>query len=299
MLIAAYVVMIGMGILFRELRISIIKIICMSSILVLPQILLVKQNSLNQILFNPGFTISSVLSFKTFSLFWIWNLGFAIPIACYGFFVSNKFQRKIFLCFMFIFIAGNFFQFSRDIFDNHKFFNAWIISVNIFAAYAIYRIYNKGALYKTPAVVLLVLTILSGIFNFLVVKNDIYSKIPDSSKTNLGNWINTHVKSFDILLTNGEIYDPAAIVGARTFLGRPHYIFLYGGDPTQRLQEKNVVFKGVDDKHIKEILGSNGITYIIVYRKGLAPNLILANTHYLENHFKKIYEDDTVSVYKT
>lgn len=296
-LVALYVVFTACVIFFKDLRMNIFKIIIFSAIFVISQILLIKQNSINQILFNPGFTISN-LSLQNFSLFWMWNLGIAIPLVIYGFIVSNSFQKKIFLVFLSLFVIANLFQFSADIFDNHKFFNAWIISVNIFSAFGIYHLFKKSSIFKFLSIASIVLITLSGFLNLFIVKNDVYAKIPDSSKTKFGAWVLGNIRPSDIIFTNGEIYDPASIVGARTYLGRTHYIFLYGADASNRISAKNIVFRGDDDKKIRQTLKNNKITYIIIYKEGTSPNLTLANTVYFNQNFKKLYEDNSAIVYK-
>ena len=183
-------------------------------------------------------------------------------------------------------------------FDNHKFFNAWIISVNVFSAFGIYQLFKRGAVFKFLSVALVILITLSGFLNLLVVKNDVYAKVRDDAKNKFGSWIINNIRPSDIILTNGDIYDPATTVGARIFLGRPHYVFLFGGDPSKRILAKNDVLSGVENKKVREILKENKITYIIIYKKGAAPNLAEANTPYLNQNFRKVYEDNIAVIYK-
>jgi hypothetical protein len=136
---------------------------------------------------------------------------------------------------------------------------------------------------------------LSGLFHLLVVKNDVVTKIPDTKNIGLVQYLN---KNNSIMLTNGEIYDPLSIAGYRTFLGRPHYVFLYGGDPSIRLAEKENVLGGKNKQEIRRILKVERIKYIIVYKNKLVPNLFPVNIRNLNKNYKKTYEDNFGIIYK-
>ena len=72
----------------------------------------------------------------------MWNLGISIPLLVFGFMKSNWQQRKIFISFCIIRLCKSF-KFSRDAFDNHKFFNVWIILANIYTGWGLVQLYKK------------------------------------------------------------------------------------------------------------------------------------------------------------
>lgn len=292
--IASYLLLIGIFALFKEYRQTTLMIVGLSAILVLPQVLLIKLNSANQIVFKPGFTIHE-LTIKNFLLFWSWNLGFSIPFIVLGFIKSNIFQKKIFVLFLILFILPNLFLFSKDAFDNHKLFNIWIVIVDIFAAFGFITLFKGGHVLRVLAAVMIVLVCMSGMLNLLVIKNDIYARVPDSKSTNLIKFLGDH--DF-IFLTNGEIYDPLSVAGRRIYLGRPHYMYLYGADPSQRIKDRNNILSGVNDSIVRKRLIKDGISYIIIYKDKSVPNLFPANKVYFEDKYKKIYEDNFAAVYK-
>ncbi len=291
-LISFYIVLVGIITLFKEYRKSGAALVILSLPFVGIQVLLIKLNSLNNIIFHPGFVLAEKLSLINFSLFWIWNLGIIIPLLIYAFIKSNIYQRKIFLVFVSIFIIANLFQFSRDPFDNHKFFNVWIVLANIYAGYSLLQIFKIGKWGRVAAVILFFLATLSGMLHFLVVKNDLYAKISDSSKFNIYGWIENNTKKEDIFLTNGEIYDPVGIMGRRIFLGRPQYVYLYGNDPSGRLRIKESVLKGEIKSEKKQL------SYIIIYKDNKLPNIYKADTKKLGSLYKKVYEDNFGIIYK-
>lgn len=298
--VSIYIILLSFAILLKDRRYEIIKITFFSLILTLPQLLLIKNHTLSQILLNPGFLIHDNLTVQNFFLFWIWNLGFAIPFLIFGIYYSNPNQKKILIAFVLIFFVANLFKFSNDIFDNHKYFNIWIISIEATAAYGLYKLFvlKKKKLGIALALFSGCILIISGVFNFLVVKNDVYARIQDASKSSFGTWVVNNTSSDDIFMSNAEIYDPVSIIGRRVFLGRAHFIFTYGGDAGTRLQEKNIVFSGSENTKIEKILNKYDISYLIIHKSTSVPNVINTNAKYFEDTFKKAYEDENVSVYK-
>lgn len=218
------------------------------------EIVSITSTSTNKIIFNPGFLISVNLSFQNLFIFWFWNLGFGLITILLGFIISNREQKKLFLILLLLFIFPNLFQFSKDIYDNHKLFNLWIIFANFYSAYFLVYLFKKNNITKIFAVVSCVAITLSGILNIMVTKNDIYVKIPDYTGNKLMKWALSNISNDSILLTNGEIYDPMSLIGKKIFLTRHHYIFLYGGNPDDRLTKRSLILAGLDDKKIKKQL---------------------------------------------
>ena len=147
-------------------------------------------------------------------------------------------------------------------------------------------------------IILFILLILSGMLNIMVTKNDVFARIPDYTKNKMMNWAVNNINDRAILLTNGEIYDPLSLVGKRIFLGRFHYVFLYGGDPGQRITQRSTVFDGKDINMVKKIIKYNKIDYIVVYLNGFAKNSQNVNIKFLNDNFHKVYEDNSGIVFK-
>ncbi len=295
--ICIFILLFSFGLFFKDLRGVIVRVLLVALVVSAPQFYYIKLHSDNNIVFMPGFMIAKSLSAKNFILFWIWNLGFSIPVVIFGFLAGNNHQRKFFLCFLPIFIVANLFQFSKDMFDNHKFFNVWIVSLNMLAAYGVWSIFNRQN-YRFVVIPLVLLLTVSGFLHLVVVKNDVYARITDYKFSSTFSWINKNTKSEEILLTNGEIYDPLSIAGAKIFLGRPRYIYLYGGDPGVRMFDESLVFSGTNKKAIFSVLKSSKIRYIVIYKTGFATNAQKVNTAFMNDNFLKIYENSESTVYK-
>ncbi len=256
-------------------------------------------NSTDSIIkFSPGYLIHSYFSIPRFIAFWLLNLGASILTITGGFIVSNKFQKKLFIAVILVFVLPNVFQFTQDMFDNHKFFNFWYMIMCFYSAFLLVTIFKKKLQFKIIVFILVILSVITSISNLSVIKNDIYAKIPDYGTYPLIQFAKTTINPQDIVVTNGEIYDPLSIGGLRTYLGRSHYIFLYGGNPQERIIVKQGIFQASLSATLKEYVNKSDVKYIIVYKDLSVKNILQVNESTIDKTFKKIYEDDFGTIYK-
>lgn len=279
-------------------RKNILILLFSSFIIALSQLIMLKSESHIPILIKPGFLIANNFSLMNLFYFWFWSLGASIIFILLGFILSSNKQKQIFIIFLPLFILPNIFQFAPDMFDNHKFFNIWIVMANIFAAFGLSLLLKKGLALRMLAFCGILLMVVSGVLNFIVVKNDIYVRIQDYKKNSLMNFVNNYIPKRSIILTNGEIYDPISLTGNRLFITRPRYIFLYGGNSDKKEIERRIVMDFIDKEKADNILHSENIAYIIVYKGKFAPNALEYNETGLRNNFQKIYEDNYGVVFK-
>lgn len=297
--LAIMILLIAFFVLESRIRKLVLIIIVNSLIMSTPELLTIKIHSSNTIIFKPGFLISENLTFLNFIRFWFYNLGVAIFTILYGFIKSNREQRKIFLIFMSLFLIPNLFQFStRFSFDDHKFFNLWVILVNTFSAYAIYLIYKKHIYGKLLSFIIILSLTLSGYISIMVTKNDVYTRILDYPKNNLLNWVLNNIPNKATMLTNGEIYDPVSLVGRKITIGRAHYIFVYGGNPDGKLYQQEEILLGENIDRIQRIINKSQIDYIIFYKNNFAKNSKPYKINLIEKNFQKLYDDENGTIFK-
>ncbi|MFH1832985.1 MAG: hypothetical protein ABH816_02350 [Candidatus Levyibacteriota bacterium] len=298
MFMAIIFVLAGFIILSKSLRKQFLILLLIALIFALPEFFAIKLHSENTIIFKPGFLANENFSIINFIKFWFYNLGFSILTLPIGFFLANNKQRKIFLVFMLLFIIPNLFQFSnRFVFDDHKFFNLWILLMNGFSAFALIAIYKKNIFGKTFSVSVFILLTLSGIISIMVAKNDVYARIIDYPKNSFLSWSIKNIPKNAIVATSGEIYDPMSIIGKKTIMGRAHYVFVYGGNPSQRLMEQDEILAGNIAK-TKEVIKRDNINYIVLYKNGFAKNNKEYDLKLIEKEFKKIYDDKYGTIFK-
>lgn len=294
----ALVLVSAMYVLHKNLKL-VSAILLASLIVALPQIILIRLTSHNQIVWHPGFLAEKPTWENIFS-YWVWNLGFYFLTVAAAFFVLRGKAKKLFIISFLFFLIPNFFQFGQEIFNNHKFFNVWIIFMAVFVSYFILCLFQKNLLGKILSVVLTVLLTASGFLSLLVVKNDVYAKIPDYPNSNFMQWLIKNTNPHDLFLTNGDIYDPVNLAGRQTFLGKEYYVWAYGGDILEAVKEQNEVLNCISRVECFNILKRHNISHIVIYMSGRGTETknITINKNFFNNNFKKVYEDDKTAVYK-
>lgn len=296
-LIMAYVC-IALLLIFKAHPKSILVFLAANILLALPQLFLIAASSKNGIQFNPGFLVHDNLSFTNFTLLWVFNLGLAIVTIVGGFVIASRNQKKLFLILLPLFIIPNLFQITRHMFDNHKFFNFWFLYMCFYSASFLVYLFAKNKPFKLLACFLFIALIISGILNFLVVKNDVLAPIPDYSYNVSIEKVKSIVPSSKTTITNGEIFDPLSIVGRKTYLGRINDIYSFGGDPIARIYALNDLFLYSKTKKIKILSRKEDIQYIIVYKDPSIKNLKNVNRKTIDKVFKILYEDGFLTLYK-
>jgi hypothetical protein len=280
-------------------RKKIFTLLVVTLIIAFPQIMYINKDGIKSAAFMPGFLISRHLTVTNFIAFWIMNLGLAIPIMIIGYFVSNQRQRKIFLTALPLFIIPNLFKFSQEIFDNHKFFNLWIIIVDLFIAYAIVSLWRKKLMLKLLSLVLIFFLTLSGFLNLLVTKNDVYTRISDYPGNSLMSWVNSNISKKEIIITNGEIYDPVSLLGQKVFIGGGPQIINYNVKKlNDRMNAQNEILNSNSFGSVKKILSDYQIRYLVLYHKGFAKNVKKTNYQFFKSNFTIEYEDQDGFVVK-
>lgn len=256
----------------------------------LPQIIYMGPSQVEINLIKPGYLVEN-LSFINFVKYWFLNLGLVTILAPLGFIIADSEKRKLFLPFLFFFVIGNVFQFTPSMIDNHKFFNIFAISANLFSAFLILNVWKKivwARIFVLP--VFLIITI-SGIIDFFPILNDRYIVIEDVPKNKTASFILNHTPPNSVFLNAEYIFDDASIAGRKTYLGWPYFPWSLGYDVDTRLENLQKVLNSTDKTFICNFLKSQGVNYIEVKRP---PTIERVNTDYdfFNNNFIEIYRKD-------
>lgn len=268
-------------------------IIFFSIIIAAPQLYYISSFSENQIILRPGFLLYKNFNLITFIQYWALNLGLSILTILFGFIISKKRQKVFFLSILPLFIIPNIFQFGAQMFDNHKFFNIFIVLANMYSAYFLYFLFRKKLSFKIVSFILMLLLVLSGIIDFFVIKNDIKTKIKDYPADRFQTFLIKETPKNAIFLSNVSMYDPINLAGRQSFLGEPHYLFLLGKNPDERINKMNELFTSLNVETIRKFLISENISYIAISKKGKP----IVNKKIYEENFTKLYEDQDVSLF--
>lgn len=227
-----------------------------------------------------GFRFDRPESYWDFIHYWFLNLGLALPLILLAAVWVARHDKKMMLAIMGIFIWGNFVQLSRDLGGhNHKIFNYWEILLNLFAAYGFVRLYdlardniNLGAITLdrryinafsavVVAPVVFLFLVLSGVIDFMVIKNDPMFSVFDRPEAI--EWIDDNTEGDAMFLTtHGDLYTTPALAGRRLFLGYEPWVGSAGYEPEPRAQIIGQIYNAPSREAACELLREHGLDYV-------------------------------------
>src|SRR5437773_284322 len=176
-----------LGLLFVlfPLRLQMLALAIPAGLIALPQMLYLSTGSgRGQMprLLHWGYTLDhptteNVLKYLGFTFGFKWLL---IAIALI---FAGSLQRRFFLAALSLVAIAFSFQFTIEVLANQKFLHIWVIIVNLFVAFALWRLWRfslSGTTLpgKFVAAVLFLLVIPGGIIDFLPIHNTVWSEVP-------------------------------------------------------------------------------------------------------------------------
>ncbi|MBM3205505.1 hypothetical protein FJZ41_01475 [Candidatus Shapirobacteria bacterium] len=290
-----FMMMVVLGMLFLLLqgyRKSFLFVLFMALAIGAPQLFLIRPGGVEGNLnFHPGYLIANQLTLVNFFHYWFWNLGLAFVLIPLGVSKAPSLAKKIFWAFLPLFFIGNLFQFSQEIAANHKFFNFFIIVGNLFVAYAVFLIWQKGILGKFLATFLIFFLTFSGIIDFFPIKNDSWMKITDAPKNPDIEWIKKNTPPSAFFLNSSYLYHPASLAGRKIFLGWPYFPWAGGYDPKQRDNLRKFIYQAPEgyQGEICQELKNNHLDFLTTEKN--PEEGLLINHRFFEKNFVKIYHN--------
>lgn len=282
-----------MGVLLIQLKgikKNIFILLLISAIFSLPQYLYLASSPGFSPHFQTGYLISGNLNPKNIIEFWVYNLGISIILIPIGFIFADKFQRKILLAFLMLFIVGNTIQFSPEIAANHKFFNFFLILGNMFSAFLIIKILKKKII-SALAIFLFILMTLGGIIDLFPIINDRKYELGDYNINSDSRWILENTTKDSVFLNTTFLYNPASIAGRKIFLGWPYFAWSQGYDTHKRGDVIRNILGSTNKSEACSLLLENKIDYVeIKIQDPPDPNIPPISNLY-EEEFVKSYEN--------
>ena len=254
---------------------------------------------ISHVFFNPGFLSEKPLSFSSFTSFWGMNLGIAFILIPFGFFLSGRKQKLIFLSVFSLFIIGNIFQLSFLINHNHSLFNFFLIFANFYIAYFLLVFIRrfKNIIGSLIFGFLILLLTASGVIDLMVIKNDFQFYLADAPANKFIQWVKTNTNKNDIFLAKQEILDPITLAGRYNYLGHDYYLSVMGYDTTQRKLFSKTFFEARDLETLDKVRQEK-IKYIVIPIKSVIDFSYQIDRFFLKEHLVKSYEDNNVIVFK-
>lgn len=281
--------------LFPKIRVQTLFVGLIAIVLVIPQVIYMGSSEEKTRFFNPGYLIDN-LTILEFVKYWFLNLGLTAIIAPLGFLEANKKQRKALVPFLFLFIIGNLFQLSPEIAANHKFFNLFIIGLNLFTAYFLVKTWGKNILGKVISLLVFPLLIFSGILDIFPIANDSYITIEDIPNSKIATYIYANTPKTAVFLNSSFLYNPASIAGRKIMMGWPYFSWSAGYDTDSRGKLMNQIYTSYSRKEICGLLRKNHIDYFTIQDTSSDRDFPNIDLNYFKNNFTIEYSDQTTSL---
>ena len=293
--IAAFVLLLGLFILFPY-RLHLLGLGAVTAIFALPQLFYLRSGNsavASYPQFHWGFviehpTIGNVLAYLE------GTLGVTSVLIVTALILLSWFHRRLFIAMLSLLAVAFLVQFSPQIVVNHKFINVWIILMNLFSAYVLWRLWQLKRWRiagRVSASVLFISITLGGIINLFPIRNDVvYGFVIEGDP--LINWVraNTHPK--DVFLTNIYVHHQILLAGRKIFFGWPVYAWSAGYPTEERQKIYTAILEGRDPNRLFDLLEQHHIAYVAIdesLRDGKGIKYL--NEDMYQEYFPLVFED--------
>lgn len=291
-------IFVGLGIcflLYKGIRKQIFAIGASSLIITLPQYLMMGQSSEKINLIKIGYLVEK-LNFINFVNYWFLNIGLIGILGIVSYVLIKPKWKAFFLPFIAFFVIGNVFQFSPEIAANHKFFNLFIIGLDIMTANLLSIIASKNILGKMFVVGVFPFLILSGVLDFFPVINSDLITVRDYKNNNASQFFLTRTQKQSVVLNASFIYDPASLAGRKIYLGWPYFSWSAGYNTDERYKKMKTLLSPKDKISECQDLINEGINYIEIQNPTDLEGVQI-DYDFFRNNFFESFEDKTNKFY--
>ncbi len=181
---------------------------------------------------------------------------------------------------------------------NHKFFNLFLIGINFFTAFFLYKIYLKNILGKALTIIIFPLLILSGVIDLFPIINDRYMTIQDIPNNKVAKYIAENTPKDSVFLNSSYLYNPASLAGRKIFMGWPYFSWSAGYDTNVRGTKMKQFLNPTNFDLLCNQLKGENIDFIEIQNP---PNLenVTINYPFFEKYFVSTYEnpDRNIKIY--
>jgi len=182
-------------------------------------------------------------------------------------------------------------QLSSDIINNHKFLYIWVLLLNVFVAYSIWRVAKVRWVGKPAAVALLLVVTLGGAIEWFRIHNDTVVDVP-FRQNRLSDWLQTRTAPNDVFLTDRFVIHTILLNGRRIFYGWPYFGWSMGYQMGARDALYEQMFTEKDATKLVHLLNENNIRYVAIdngLRSGFLKGRL--NEPIYKRSFKIVFED--------
>lgn len=230
-------------------------------------------------------------------VFWIKNLGLNVLLAVPAFFLAENKIKKIYLCFLSLFVLGNIFSFQPWAYDNIKIMYVWFFANAALVAWALVKMCERGVAWRALAIVLFAATVFSGMLSLVWSAQEsfqLYSK----EEHELGEWLKANTPKEAVFLTSDMHNHPVSMLAGRRILaGYEGWLWSHGIPHHDRQADVRKMFAGGSEalKLMKRYHAAYGLSYAAI---GDGERSLGANEKFFDENFKLVKQTPRYKIYK-
>lgn len=292
------------------LRREMIAVAVVSGLIALPQVIFLR-SGLAPVQYSTWYfgytltepTIGKMLYYLAFTFGFKW-IFIAIALI-----FANRLQRLMIVAITALLIMATCFQFSEEILANHKFFNVWVVLINVAVGFGIVKLWNlmpsPGAIFaRLLTIVMVFLIVIGGVIDLFPVKNSFWVDYRFQGDP-LVDWVRNNTDPKSIWLSHRYVNHGILMAGRRLYYGHPYYAWGAG----YPVNERDVIYrKMLESRDINEVFSlikENRIDYVAIdniVRSG-ADFIKKNNEQLLQAYFPVVFSDtenkyDNLKIYK-
>jgi DNA-binding beta-propeller fold protein YncE len=279
MFIASAALFAAVFVLFQH-RVQMVALAIAAAIPAIPQVLFLRQPGVPGTQSLPALhwgyivdppTVVNVAAYLAFMF------GPKLLLVAVGLFAANWLQRRVFLAACSLLAVALLVQVGIEVLFNHKFLNAWLIVVNLFAGYGLVRLWRGLApggrwrslrlgwilVGRATAVLLAAAVLTGGLIDIVPITKD--GKVAYSgSGDRLYDWLISQTKPSDVFLSDIYIFHPILLAGRRLYFGYPTFPWSAGYDVATRQKTYAQMLEDPNPREVVALLQENHIAYVAI-----------------------------------
>jgi hypothetical protein len=177
---------------------------------------------------DPWVKTGPLLTDLNFFVFWFKALTFLVPCSLLGLFYLDEKQRKLYICFLAVFVMANLINFQPWDKDNNKIFAIWLMAGAGVAVHFLNRLQQRRYLMKVVVVVLFLSMIVSGTL-MCIREYHLFWQMYDKEDVRMSDAIKRSTPYDAIFITNESHIHPISNLAGRTVVfGFPGWVHSHG-----------------------------------------------------------------------
>jgi hypothetical protein len=232
---------------------------------------------------NP--TVQRVLSYFSFTF------GVKFLIGAVAAIVLARLPRRLFVAFLILPAIAFTTQLTADSRNDEKFLYIWVVLLNLFVAWTIWRVWKLRWVGKPAAVAVALMVSLGGGIEWFRIHNDTTMEVP-FTQNRLAAWLQADTQPTDVFLSDRFVMHPILLNGRRILYGWPYFGESMGYPVSARDKVYDQLFTETNPTELVHLLHDKGIRYVAIdnsLRRGYLKTKL--NEAVCQRYFETVYDD--------